>query len=452
MRRERQLANQDQRRARRDAARFMRQKAPTTVAPKKEGRLKVLMSAYACSPVRGAEANVAWNLVRELSERHELWVLTRTNNQQAIERSRESWVERVHWIYLDPPKWLSFWRQGQIGVHPFYLCWQWQARRRAQSLMKQVSFDVVHHVTFGTYVVPSPLADLGVPLLFGPVGGGESTPSELETGYSVRGRWEEAWRHLIRRLAHKLGFLRHWYSATAWTLAATPGTELALRRLGVDRQSLMLQSAVGGDAVERFAASHRRGSRLDDGRLRLVAASRLVHWKAVDLGLEAVALARSKGLDVHLTILQEGPEEPALRDHVRELGLGEVVEFVGRLPTLDDVFTRMSEADGLLHPALHEAFGQACLEALALGVPVLCLDWGGPGLIVNEDCGFKVQPSDRDTTVADLAAAMMDLAKAYSEGRDYEVEAKKRAAEFSWADMAKRIESLYFRLSTEISP
>ena len=55
--------------------------------------MKALISAYACEPGRGSEPGVGWNVVRELSARHELWVLTRANHAAAILGSGEAWVK-----------------------------------------------------------------------------------------------------------------------------------------------------------------------------------------------------------------------------------------------------------------------------------------------------------------------------------------------------------------------
>ena len=41
-----------------------------------------------------------------------------------------------------------------------------------------------------------------------------------------------------------------------------------------------------------------------------------------------------------------------------------------------------------MHPALHEAFGNVCQEALAAGRPVICLDIGGPASQVTPETGF----------------------------------------------------------------
>ena len=48
-------------------------------------RPRILLSAYACEPVKGSEPGVGWNWVRQLSQFAELWVLTRANNRASIE-------------------------------------------------------------------------------------------------------------------------------------------------------------------------------------------------------------------------------------------------------------------------------------------------------------------------------------------------------------------------------
>src|SRR5439155_358140 len=53
--------------------------------------------------------------------------------------------------------------------------------------------------------------------------------------------------------------------------------------------------------------------------------------------------------------------------------------------------------------------GSALLEAMARGVPVICLDWAGPGEMVDENSGVKIPVRRRAETVAALAAAIARL-------------------------------------------
>ncbi len=115
--------------------------------------------------------------------------------------------------------------------------------------------------------------------------------------------------------------------------------------------------------------------------------------------------------------------------------------FGGR-SSLEDVYAKIAGSDALVHPAVHEAFGQACLEALVLGVPVICLDWAGPGIIVNDASGLKVVPGDREETIGRLGDAMKRLAGG-STRPSAESCVERALEEFSWAKLADEISKKY---------
>lgn len=403
---------------------------------------KVLLSAYACEPGKGSEPGVGWNVARELSSRVSLSVITRANNQTAIEKSGEEWIKLVHWIYWDPPKWLTFWKKGGRGIQLFYLIWQYGVKAVAERSLATHDFDIIHHLTFGKYWVPSRLAGLPRPFVFGPVGGGECSPSGLAVCDSPRGRLAEISKGLAIWIMARLPGTKCLFRSAAWTFAATSQTEEALAKLGVSNLSILPQSGIRPSDLPQIDAHGSLPSR-ESGALALVTASRLIHWKAVDLAIEAVALA-SREIQIHLTVLQTGPEMANLKSLVKRLGIENLVEFKGRLPRLEDVYHEIARADALVHPALHEAFGQACLESLALGVPVICLNWGGPGLIVDQDTGFAVEPGSREETVSRLARAMVNLAAERKNSRSRTDACKTRAfTVYHWANLADAIVEKY---------
>ena len=409
--------------------------------------VKILISAYACEPGRGSEPGVGWNLVRELSARHELWVLTRANHEAAIRASGEPWTTRVHWVFIDPPRALTFWKKGGRGLVLFYFLWQRCAFREACRLRAEHAFDVVHHLTFGNFLPPSPLAELGLPFVAGPLGGGEEMPPDLFEGCDLRTKWVEWSRGALRDLARYWPAVRRCYGSAAACLAATPATAGRLQSFGARRVTIQFQSGLDEAELRHLAGigGERSGS---SGPLRLVAASRLIAWKGIDLAIEAVALARSRGIDVELVILQDGPERGRLEALCRKCGVEGAVTFAGRLPTRDDVFREIAAADALIHPAWHEAFGQVCLESLALGVPVICLDWAGPGGIVDENCGYKVSPGPRDQVVEGFAAAMGRAMEDRPPIKRMAVAARTRAGLFRWSAIAGAICNEYLTAQT----
>ena len=405
--------------------------------------LKVLLSAYACEPGKGSEPGVGWNVARELSSRVSLWVITRANNQAAIEGSGEDWIKQVQWIYWDPPKWLTFWKKGGRGVQLFYGIWQFGLKAVVAKALAAHDFDVIHHLTFGKYWIPSRLAGLPRPFIFGPVGGGECSPSSLAACSSRRGRIAEMVKGFVIGLVTMLPGTKSLYHSAAWSFAATTQTELALRQLGVSRVSILPQSGIRPSDLPRINPP---SSQWDSDELLLVTAARLIHWKAIHLAIEAIAEA-SRTIRVRLIVLQTGPEMKNLKALARRLGVGELVEFKGRLPRLEDVYQEIARADALVHPALHEAFGQACLESLALGVPVICLNWGGPGLITDLKTGFAVEPGDQDETVERLTDAIRRLDIERRAGISRSTDCQTRAfGHFGWDHLAEAILSRYHKI------
>lgn len=407
--------------------------------------MKVLISAYACEPNRGAEPGVGWNIVRELSRDHELWVLTRADNQAAIEAYEGEWAKTVHWHYVDPPRWITRWKSGNRILRLFYVMWQRAALVEGRKLSKEVDFDLAHHLTFGTYLVPCLLGSLGIPLVIGPVGGGETSPPLLKKSYELRGRIAELSRDVMRLIVQNWPPFRRRLLSGSTVIAATEQTRAVLESMSEREVKLVPQSGIGDDEVDRFAqkmGKRKKGKENDE--LTLVAASRLIHWKAIDLAIEAVGLAKERGAKVKLHILQGGLEREKLEELVSSLDLQKEVEFEGHLPTLDDVYDMISQSDALIHPALHEVFGQACLESLALGVPVICIDWCGPGMIIDEETGFKVTPGDRADTLDGLANAIISLRDSLPRRSEMSAACRKRAVDhFHWQIIADEIRASY---------
>jgi glycosyltransferase involved in cell wall biosynthesis len=81
------------------------------------------------------------------------------------------------------------------------------------------------------------------------------------------------------------------------------------------------------------------------------------------------------------------------------------VRVVGRVAH-DAVPGWLSAADVVCGPALVEPFGQALLEALACGKPVVATRIGGPPEFVPEDAGVLVDPLD----VGEIARALVTAA------------------------------------------
>jgi glycosyltransferase involved in cell wall biosynthesis len=113
--------------------------------------------------------------------------------------------------------------------------------------------------------------------------------------------------------------------------------------------------------------------------LDVIFVGRLVSDKGADVLVAALGRLRDRGLRLRTTIVGSGPEEDALRDQVRKLGLAGQVEFAGYRSgeTLVQILNRHRT---LVVPSVwEEPFGVVVLEAIACGcLPVVARSGGLP--------------------------------------------------------------------------
>ncbi len=87
-------------------------------------------------------------------------------------------------------------------MYLYYLLWQWRAYRIAAKLQGANKFDIVHHVTWGNLQLGSFMYKLGIPLVFGPAGGGQMAPIAFKE-YFGRDWASEEKRNRVSRLLLK---------------------------------------------------------------------------------------------------------------------------------------------------------------------------------------------------------------------------------------------------------
>lgn len=398
--------------------------------------LKILISAYACRPNMGSEPGVGWNTVVELAKYQQVWVLTREDNRAAIAAElAQNPIPNIHFIYCEPPRWACWWKATQL---PHYYWWQVVAYFKAKELHAQIGFDIAHHITYVRYSTPSFLSLLPIPFIWGSVGGGESAPQPFWQDFSGRGKVYE----ILRSLAHRIGEI-------------DPFTRLTARRSTLIRattkdtaQRLYQMQATNVEVFSESGISQAEIARLGDcpvpqnSPIRFISMARLLHWKGLHLGIRAFAQADLPE-DTEYWIFGEGPEDHRLQALAAELNVSERVKFWGRR-SRDETLSKLSECHVLIHPSLHDSGGWVCLEAMAAGRPVICLDLGGPAVQVTEETGMKIVAQNPEQTVNSLAEAISWLAKDGELRSRLGQAGQKRVQEhFSWENKGRHLIKLY---------
>ncbi len=207
----------------------------------------------------------------------------------------------------------------------------------------------------------------------------------------------------------------------------------ALKRFNVERVGLPAEKIevvhYGLDAPPRPWGENADLDLPDDARV-LLAISRLVPQKGLDVAVRALARVREEEPRAVLVVLGEGPE--------RERLAGEGVHLPGRV---GDVAAWLARAELLAHPARWEGFGLALLEAMLARKPVVATRVSSiPEIVVDGETGLLVAPDDPQA----LAAAILRLLRDPEEARRLGKAGLARArSEFSVERMSRRTLAVY---------
>jgi len=399
--------------------------------------MKVLLSAYACEPGKGSEPGIGWHWAIEIARRgHRVTVLTRANNRANIEAGAAhcGFPANVEFAYYDLPGWVCALKR-RLGVTlPYYAWWQWGAYRFATKLHSEHRFDLVHHITFGAIRHFSFMGRLGLPFLLGPVGGGETSPFWL--------RWHTGWRggliDTLRDVANAGSrfdpIARQASRHAAAIYAKTPETLRVLPRECRSKAQWRLE--MGSDYYGESAPA----SPVAEDRKRILFVGRFIYWKGMALGLQVFARALAADPALSLTLVGKGREEERWRRLAERLGVSNRVTWISWLPQPE--LQKLYASHGLLlFPSLHDSSGSAVLEALAHGLPVVCLKLGGPGVIVDDSCGRAIDTrhGSVDRLMNDMAQAILDFTARPDAWAAASARARAATARWTWSD---RVEGL----------
>ncbi len=351
---------------------------------------RILLSAYACEPGRGSEPGVGWSWATELARLgHQVTVLTRDDNRIPIAMHMQRPAPNLRFIYYDLPPWMRPWRRLPGGKPLYYVLWQWLAARHIRQYFPAVPFDVVQHVTYVSTRYPSFMGSLGIPFFLGPVSGGEGVPPHLRSGFSVRQHCRELLRDLSNFLVPFDPLMRRTFRQADQILVTRDTLALVPQRW---HRKCQLHLAIG--LSDSYLSEAKCKPEHDRRSLYLLYVGRLLEWKGIAIALGAVSQIRQSHPGLRFVIVGDGPARSRLVKLSNQLGLRDVVRWIG-WQTQAELEQYYRSADVLLFPSMRDSGGMVVLEALAHRVPVVCTDLGGPGQIVNETCGRVVQTTGR---------------------------------------------------------
>lgn len=395
--------------------------------------MRVLLSAFQCSPLRGSEPGTGWNWAVELGKLgHEVTVLTTHHMRDDINSVGP--VDNVEFHYIDMPvsrlRIISI--SNYVAVFPEYLRWQRWALEYIRP--RQHEFDIAHHVTWGGVHLGSELWRLSTPLIYGPVGSSPTPPASYRRYFG--GEWHnEMLRGAVSGPLLKLNkFAKQTVQNAAVTLTFGSNARSACERLGARDVRYMIAD---GLAPEKISTARVQPT----GAPVILYVGRLIARKGPTLAVEAFAAFR-RTAPARLVVAGDGPFREEAQALAKRLGVAGDVKFLGNVP-FGEVGKLYDEASVLLFPSLRESFGSPVLEALGRGLPVVALKRGG---IADVDTGTgieKISLPERPDDLPDRLASALQSVLRDGKWQSRSADGVKFASSWTWPVKAAIATALY---------
>ena len=386
--------------------------------------MKILLSAYACEPNKGSEPGVGWNWAIEYAKSHEVWVLTRDNNEHTISeymmKNSEFQNKNLHFIYVGVSKKLTFWKKGRRGMRLFYMLWQRKAAKIAIELNKKIKFDFIQHVTFVSYTQPIYMYKVGIPLIFGPVSGGENIPSGIKIKMSKKEKIVEVMRKISQRTALVTPAIRKTMSLAKVIFVATDDTRKCIPQKYQDKTYVL--PAIGIAKMPQLI-----NKKQNMNKIKIIMAGRLINWKAFDIGIKGFLKVADKYEMLELHILGEGNQKKRLEILSKEKLEKQI--FFEEPVEHDNIYEFYENFDLFINTTLRDSGCRTMMEAMASGLPCIAIATGGPKELLKEFDECKIDATTYQSCIDTVAIMIEDYVNHVDKWRKIAEEQRNYATE-----------------------
>lgn len=416
-------------------------------------RPRVLVIAEAANPEWVSVPLVGWSLARALGEVADTHIVTQIRNRDAFLRA--GLAEGVDFTAIDTEKLMRpLWRLSNLLrmgsgkgwtmntainalAYPYFERKIWQL---FGADIRAGKYDIVHRVTplsptAASWIAPR-VARAGVPFMLGPLNGGVPWPP----GFDSERRREREWLSYIRGMYKLLPGRGRTLAAAQAILVGSRHTQGEIPARYRGKTVYIPENAIDPARFNLVADQN------PDGPLRACFIGRMVPYKGPDMLLEAAAPLLRDGR-MTLEMIGDGPLLEGLRAQAGNAGAG--VTFHGQLPHTD-VQKIAAGTHILAFPSIREFGGGVVLEAMALGVVPVIVDYAGPGELVSEATGYKLPIGPRARIVAALRAQLEALATDRTALPPRSTAARAHVLEnFTWSAKARQVAGVYDQLLSD---
>lgn len=411
-------------------------------------RPRVLLIAEAANPEWVSVPLIGWSLARALSSVAQVHIVTQIRNRDAFIKA--GLIEGQDFTAIDSegvarPLWKlgNFLRMGEgkgwtalqavsALSYPYFERQVWkQFRQRILS----GAFDIVHRITPLSPTITSPLAKkcchANVPFVLGPLNGGVPWPK----GFDHARRQEREYLSYIRGVYKLFPGQRSTYQNAAAILVGSRHTAGEISNKHHHKTIYLPENAIDLTKFSKHAAAAK-------APLAACFIGRMVPYKGPDMLIEAASELLRSG-KMTLDMIGDGPMLSDLKATAEKIGIGAGLRFHGWLDQskLQQV---LAKTNLLAFPSIREFGGGVVLEAMALGVVPMVVDYAGPGELVTAHTGYRIPLGNRAEIIAGFRQNLTRVSQSPKELIPLAKQARSRVqSHFTWQAKAAQIAQIY---------
>ncbi|MDA9213985.1 glycosyltransferase family 4 protein [Bacteroidia bacterium] len=404
-------------------------------------RKKVLVSAYACSPYHGSEAALGWNYIYWLNktERYTIHVVVEQEKWQSeIEMFLSSnKLDNVSFFFVRKKRARLLRKLWPPSYYWFYRMWQKDVYGLVKSLYETHNYDVIHQLNMVGFREPGFLYNIDTKIIWGPVGGVENTPWPyvgsmslyymlFYTGRNLINTFQLRWLRRPRKMAR---------SNNVKVISATLGTAKIIKDLwGVDSEVIPEVGLLNEELIRSETAVN-----MASGVPRIVWNGQLVGRKNLRFLIKVLAGFTE---NIICDVIGDGPEGVKLKKMASNLPANIQINWHGQV-TRTLAVEIMADADLFVFTSVTDLTSTVVLEALSLSLPVLTLDYGGYGEIINGDVGYSVSITRPSRDLRIYRLKLRELINDRKKLGELSENARELARSFDWSKKVDKYIQLY---------
>lgn len=359
--------------------------------------MNILYIAYSCSPYGGSEEAIGWNIPLAMSKDHNVFVVTKIEQKEAIDDYCSKNQVNIKFTYVDIKKVYKKIFKGALYSGRLNV-WLKASYDIVKKICDTNDIDIIHQIN------PVEFRSVGeyykfnnVKYVAGPLGGGEYIPSQLNKYLSIKDKFIEFVRLKQNQKAIRRYKKSNLFSRIDCVMFANSETENYLVNNGIDIKNSIIATEVG---IKEDSIDYLQEIKNIDETV-FISVGRLVYRKGHKLLLDAFSRLEPS-LSYKLYIVGGGPELDSLVDYANKKGLGDKVIFCGKIPYAN-ISEEYKKADVFVLPSLRETTGTVVMEALAHGLPIVAAKAYGAKTILDEETGYLYDiDGDKDEIVEAL--------------------------------------------------